>query len=107
MSPVISSGIGSLLPTGMDPNIAKTITGAGTGVIKGALQGGDFEDLLKSGILSGVANYGLGEATKGLNLTPQQLNFATGIALPLLQGEKVNPVKLMTTLASAAQQQQR
>jgi hypothetical protein len=63
--------------------------------------------LLKSGILSGVANYGLGEATKGLNLTPQQLNFATGIALPLLQGEKVNPVKLMTTLASAAQQQQR
>jgi hypothetical protein len=107
VSPVISSGIGSLLPTGMDPNIAKTITGAGTGVIKGALQGGDFEDLLKSGILSGVANYGLGEATKGLNLTPQQLNFATGIALPLLQGEKVNPVKLMTTLASAAQQQQR
>jgi hypothetical protein len=107
VSPVISSGIGSLLPTGMDPNIAKTITGAGTGVIKGALQGGDFEDLLKSGILSGVANYGLGEATKGLNLTPQQLNFATGIALPLLQGEKVSPVKLMTTLASAAQQQQR
>ena len=105
VSPVISSGIGSLLPTGMDPNIAKAVTGAGTGVVKGALQGGDFEDLLKSGILSGAMNYGLGEATKGLNLTPQQLNFATGIALPLLQGEKVSPVKLMTTLASAAQQQ--
>jgi hypothetical protein len=107
VSPVISSGIGSLLPTGMDPNIAKTITGVGTGAVKGALQGESFEDSLKSGILSGVANYGLGEATKGLNLTPQQLNFATGIALPLLQGEKVSPVKLMTTLASAAQQQQR
>jgi hypothetical protein len=107
INPVISTGIGSLLPTGMDPNIAKSITGAGTGVIKGALQGGDFEDLLGQGVLSGLTNYGLGEATKGLNLTPQQLNFATGIALPLLQGEKVNPVKLMTTLASAAQQQQR
>jgi hypothetical protein len=107
VSPVISSGIGSLLPTGMDPNIAKTITGVGTGAVKGALQGESFEDSLKSGILSGVANYGLGEATKGLNLTPQQLNFATGIALPLLQGQKVSPVKLMTTLASAAQQQQR
>jgi hypothetical protein len=105
INPVISTGIGSLLPTGMDPNIAKSITGAGTGVIKGALQGGDFEDLLGQGVLSGLTNYGLGEATKGLNLTPQQLNFATGIALPLLQGEKVNPVKLMTTLASAAQQQ--
>ena len=108
VSPVISSGIGSLLPTGMDPNIAKTITGAGTGVIKGALQGGDFEDLLKSGILSGVANYGLGEATKGLNLTPQQLNFATGIALPLLQGEKVSPLKVFGTATNylASQQNQ-
>jgi molecular chaperone GrpE (heat shock protein) len=108
VSPVISSGIGSLLPTGMDPNIAKSITGAGTGVIKGALQGGDFEDLLKSGILSGVANYGLGEATKGLNLTPQQLNFATGIALPLLQGEKVSPLKVFGTATNylASQQNQ-
>jgi hypothetical protein len=102
VSPVISSGIGSLLPTGMDPNIAKTITGAGTGVVKGALQGGDFSDLLSQGVLSGLTNYGLGEATKGLNLTPQQLNFATGIALPLAQGQKVNPVKLATTLAGAA-----
>jgi hypothetical protein len=102
VSPVISSGIGSLLPTGMDPNIAKTITGAGTGVVKGALQGGDFSDLLSQGVLSGLTNYGLGEATKGLNLTPQQLNFATGIALPLAQGQKVNPIKLATTLAGAA-----
>jgi len=105
VSPVISSGISGLLPTGMDPNIARSITGAGTGVVKGALQGGDFEDLLGQGVLSGLTNYGLGEATKGLNLTPQQLNFATGIALPMLQGQKVSPTKLMTTLASAAQQQ--
>jgi hypothetical protein len=101
ISPVISSGIGSLLPAGMDPNISRAITGAGTGVVKGALQGGDFGDLLGQGVLSGLTNYGLGEATKGLNLTPQQLNFATGIALPLAQGQKVNPIKLATTLASA------
>jgi hypothetical protein len=102
ISPVIGSGIGSLLPAGMDPNISRAITGAGTGVVKGALQGGDFGDLLGQGVLSGLTNYGLGEATKGLNLTPQQLNFATGIALPLAQGQKVNPVKLATTLAGAA-----
>lgn len=104
ISPVISSGIGSLMPNiGLDAKtgLGRTITGAGTGVIKGALQGGDFKDLLGQGVLSGLTNYGLGEVTKGLNLTPQQLNFATGIALPLAQGQKVNPVKLATTLAGA------
>ena len=102
ISPVISSGIGSILPSGLSENATRAITGAGTGVIKGALQGGDFEDLLGQGVLSGLTNYGLGETTKGLNLTPQQLNFATGIALPLAQGQKVNPIKLATTLAGAA-----
>ena len=102
ISPVISSGIGSLLPEGLSTNASNAIKGVGTGVVKGALQGGDFGDLLGQGVLSGLTNYGLGEATKGLNLTPQQLNFATGIALPLAQGQKVNPIKLATTLASAA-----
>jgi hypothetical protein len=105
VNPVINTGIGSLLPAGMNPDISRAITGAGTNVVKGALQGGSFKDLLGEGILSGITNYGLGEATKGLNLTPQQLNFATGIALPLIQGQKISPTKLMTTLASAAQQQ--
>jgi hypothetical protein len=105
VSPVISSGIGSLLPTGMNPNMARAITSAGTGAVSGVLQGGDFKDMLGQGVISGLTNYGLGEATKGLNLTPQQLNFATGIAAPLLQGKKISPVRLMTTLASAAQQQ--
>lgn len=107
ISPVINTGISSLLPTGLDPNIARAVTGAGSSVIKGALQGGDIENLLGEGILSGLTNYGLGEATKGLNLTPQQLNFATGIAAPLLQGQKVNPMKVIGTLAQAGQQTQR
>lgn len=105
VSPVISAGIGSILPAGLDANATNAIKGAGTNVVKGALQGGNFKDLLSEGILGGLANYGLGETTKGLNLTPQQLNFATGIALPLLQGQKVSPTKLLTTLASTAQQQ--
>lgn len=96
----ISAGISSLLPTGLDPNIARAVTGAGTGVVKGVLQGGDFEDLLGQGVLSGLANYGLGETTKGLNLTPQQLNLATGIALPLLQGKDINPINLIGTAAN-------
>jgi hypothetical protein len=101
----ISAGIGSLLPTGMDPTMARAITSAGTGVAKGVLQGGDFEDLLGQGVLSGLTNYGLGEATRGLNLTPQQLNLATGIALPLLQGKPVNPMNLIGPLTQTAQQQ--
>lgn len=107
INPVINTGIGSLLPTGMDPNIARAVTGAGSGVIKGALQGGDIGDLLQQGILSGATNYGLGEVTKGLNLTPQQLNFATGIALPLIQGQKVNPMNVIGTLAQSGQQAQK
>jgi hypothetical protein len=98
----ISTGINSLLPAGMDPNIARSITNTGTGVAKGVLQGGNFEDVLGQGVLSGLTNYGFGEATRGLNLTPQQLNFATGIAAPLIQGKPVNPLSLVSTLAQAA-----
>jgi hypothetical protein len=107
VSPLISTGISNLLPAGMDKNAARAITGAGTGVVKGALQGGDFEDLLQAGILSGATNYGLNTALQGLNLTPQQLNFATGIALPLIQGEKVNPLKVVGTLANYQSSQPR
>lgn len=108
----ISAGIGSILPAGMDPAIARAVTNAGTGVAKGVLQGQNFNDLLGEGVLSGLTNYGIGEATKGLgntfNLTPQQLNFATGIAAPLLQNKSINPISLITSLANTgAKQNQR
>jgi hypothetical protein len=104
VSPVISSGIGSLLPAGMDPNISNTIRGIGTNVISGALQGGDFKDLLGQGILSGLTNYGLGEATKSLGLTPGQSSLASGIISPLIQGQKINPVSLIgRSLVASAQ----
>jgi hypothetical protein len=101
----IAAGISSLLPAGMDPAVAKAITSGGTGVAKGVLQGKDFEDLLGQGVLNSLTNYGLGEATKSLNLTPQQLNLATGIAVPLLQGDKVNPMNVIGPLAQMSQQQ--
>ena len=109
VSPVINAGISSVLPSvlpaGLSENATNAIKGVGTNVLRNVIQGESFKDSLGEGILSGLANYGLGEATKGLNLSPQQLNFATGIALPTLQGQKVNPIKLMTTLASMDQQQ--
>jgi hypothetical protein len=101
----ISAGIGSLLPAGMDPNLARSITSTGTGVAKGLLQGQDFNDILGQGVLSGLTNYGLGEATKGLNLTPQQLNLATSIATPLLQNKPINPMNIIGSLAQSNQQQ--
>jgi hypothetical protein len=101
VSPFVSSGISSLLPTGMNPDLAKAITGAGTGAVRGAIQtNADFGDLLKTGILEGVSNYGLNTALGGSGLTPQQLNFATGIAVPLLQGQKVNPINVFGTAAN-------
>jgi hypothetical protein len=97
ISPVIGAGIGSLLPAGLDANAARAITGAGTGVVKGALQGGDFGDLLKQGVIGGATSYGLGEATKGMNLTPQQLNMASSVVSPLIQGKKVDPLKVLSS----------
>jgi hypothetical protein len=92
---VIGSGIGSLLPAGLDVNAANAIKGAGTGVAKGLLQGGDFEDLLNQGVLSGLTNYGLSEATKGMNLSPQQLGIASSVVSPLIQGQKIDPMKVL------------
>jgi hypothetical protein len=100
VSPVINAGIGSLLPTGLSENATNAIRGAGTNVLKGLVQGESFEDLLGQGVLSGLTNYGLNTALGSSGLTPQQLNFATGIALPLIQGEKVNPVKVFGTLGN-------
>jgi hypothetical protein len=97
VTPVIGAGIGSLLPAGLDANAARAITGAGTGVVKGALQGGDFGDLLKQGVIGGATSYGLGEATKGMNLTPQQLNMASSVVSPLIQGKKVDPLKVLSS----------
>ena len=106
ISPVVSTGISSLLPTGMNTDLAKTITSAGAGAVSGALRGGDFEDLLKTGILGGAMNYGLNTAFDASGLTPQQLNFVTGIAAPLLQGQKVNPINVIGTAANYLSPQQ-
>ena len=97
VSPVIGSGIRSLLPAGLDPNAAQAIKGAGTGVVKGLLKGEGLDDLLKQGLIGGATSYGIGEATKGLGLTPQQLGLATGVVAPLIQGKKINPVQLINS----------
>jgi hypothetical protein len=104
ITPVIGSGIGSLLPAGFDANAANAIKGAGTGVVMGALQGGDFGDLLKQGVVGGATSYGLGEATKSLGLTPGQSSLASGIISPLIQGQKINPISTIAgSLAASAQ----
>jgi hypothetical protein len=108
VSPFVSSGISNFLPTGMNPDLSKAITGAGTGAVRGAIQGNaDFGDLLKTGILEGVSNYGLNTALGSSGLTPQQLNFATGIAVPLIQGQKVNPINVIGTAANYLSPQSR
>lgn len=107
ISPVISSGIGSLMPNmGLDAasGAGKAITGIGTNVLSGALQGGDFGDLLKQGVIGGATSYGLGEATKGLDLTPQQLNMATGVVAPLLRGQKIDPFKVLSSAITSGAQ---
>jgi len=105
VNPFINAGINSLLPTGLSENTANAIRGAGTNVLRGVLQGESFGDLLGQGVLSGLTNYGLNTALGSSGLTPQQLNFATGIALPLIQGEKVNPMNVFGSLAQMGQQQ--
>jgi hypothetical protein len=107
ISPVISTGISNMLPTGMNENISRAVANAGTGAVRGAIQGGDFSNILKGGITSGLTDYGVNTALGASGLTPQQLNFVTGIAAPLLQGGKISPVTAFGALANASQQMQR
>jgi hypothetical protein len=104
VTPMVGAGIGSLLPAGLDPNAVQAIKGAGTGVAKGLLQGGDLDDLLKQGVIGGATSYGLGEATKGMNLTPQQLNMASSVVSPLIQGKKVDPLKVLSSAITSSAQ---
>ena len=104
---MVGAGIGSLLPAGLDPNAAQAIKGAGTGVARGLLKGEDFDDLIKQGLIGGATSYGLGEATKDLGLTPRQLNLATGVVAPLIQGKKINPVQLINSAITSEYKNQK
>jgi hypothetical protein len=104
INPLISTGIASLLPAGLDAKTVNAIKGGGTELVKGLLKGGDLKDLLGEGILSGLTSYGLGEATKGLGLTPQQLKMTSGIVVPLLQGKKINPLKVLSSAITSGAQ---
>jgi hypothetical protein len=106
VSPVINAGVSNFLPN-ISTDMSRMITNVGTGAVRGALQGGEFKDLLAGGITSGLADYGVNTALGASGLTPQQLNFVTGIAAPLLQGDKINPVTAFGTLVNAGQQTQR
>ncbi len=107
INPVINTGISNLLPANLvGTDIGRSLTGAGTAAVQGALGGGDFSDILKGGITQGLTNYGVNAALGASGLTPQQLNFATGIVAPLLQGQKINPMTAFGTLASVGQQTQ-
>ena len=105
----LSAGISSLLPSGLDQATANALTSGGTNVVKGVLQGKDFEDVLGQEVLSGIANYGFSGMSNGLgntlNLTPEQLNLFSGIASPLIQGKNVNFMDLIGPLAKYGQQQ--
>lgn len=105
----LSAGISSLLPSGLDQATANALTSGGTNLVKGVLQGKDFEDLLGQEVLSGIAGYGMGQLSQGVgntfNLTPEQLNLFSGIASPLIQGKNVNFMDLIGPLAKYGQQQ--
>jgi lysophospholipase L1-like esterase len=106
VNPVINAGISNMLPANIGADMSRMLTNVGTGAVRGALQGGDFKDLLAGGITSGLADYGVNAALGASGLNPQQLNFATGIVAPLLQGQKINPMTAFGTLANVGQQTQ-
>ena len=98
ISPVVSTGISSLLPAGMDPALAKTATNVGTGVATSALMGRPI-DWTSTALNAGV-QYGAQQLP--WNLTQQQVNLLGGIATPLLQGQSIDPVRLGGILANYA-----
>jgi len=98
VNPLISAGVSSLLPTGMDPALAKTATNVGTSVASSALTGRPID--WTSAALNAGIQYGAQQLP--FNLTPQQLNLLGGIATPLLQNQAIDPVRLGGILANYA-----
>ena len=98
VNPLISAGVSSLLPTGMDPALAKTATNVGTSVASSALTGRPI-DWTSTALNAGI-QYGAQQLP--FNLTSQQLNLLGGIATPLLQGQSIDPVRLGGILANYA-----
>lgn len=98
VNPLISAGVSSLLPAGMDPALAKTATNVGTSVASSALTGRPID--WTSAALNAGVQYGAQQLP--FNLTPQQLNLLGGIATPLLQNQAIDPVRLGGILANYA-----
>lgn len=103
LTPVISTGVSSMLPTGMDPGLAKIATNVGTSAVTGALSGNPVN--LGNMALNAGVQYGAQQLP--FNLTPQQLNLLGGIATPLIQGKDLNPVQLAGILANYGIQSQK
>ena len=103
INPLVNYGVGSLLPTGFDPMLGKVITNTAGNVARAAFTGADVGDAFKGGILSGAADYALNPVFNAMNLTPAQVNLATGIVIPSLLGQDINPINAIKTLGSLAQ----
>jgi len=102
VNPLISAGVSSLLPTGMDPALARTATNVGSGVVSSALTGRPI-DWTSTALNAGV-QYGAQQLP--WNLTQQQVNLLGGIATPLLQGQSIDPIRLGGILANYAMKSQ-
>lgn len=102
ISPVVGAGVGSLLPTDMNPIISNAIKGTAGNVASTAVRGGDVGQALTGGILGGALNYALDPVIKGMNLSPAGEKLLTGIAIPGLVSGQINPYGAAGTLASIA-----
>lgn len=108
LNPLVSYGVGSLmpsfLPSNINPAVARAITGTTSNLITNAITGqGNAGDILKSGILSGATDYALGNVFNSLNLSPETIKLLTGIAIPTAVSGKFNPISAISTLASTGQ----
>jgi len=106
-NPLLSYGIGQLVPTnlipgGMDTTLGRTLTNTGANVARAAFSGGDLGKAALTGITSGALDYALKPAFDALNLSPTQVNLLTGIVMPAALTGNVNPISALSTLASAA-----
>jgi hypothetical protein len=105
LNPLVSYGVGSLmpsfLPSNINPAVARAITGTTSNLITNAITGqGNAGDILKSGILGGATDYALGNVFGSLNLSPETIKLLTGIAIPTAVSGKFNPISAISTLAS-------
>lgn len=103
-APLVGAGVGSLLPTGMDPTLAKAITQGASGGTRSAIAGGSFGKGFLGGAVSPLVSDYVGKALPtdmDPRLAKSITNTAAGVAGTAVRGGDPRQALLSGVLGGA------